>query len=245
MVEDIILSEIKKKIVKDTYLTLYGILDEHVEKNDKANVGALKHLNGIFVKELIIPVRKKTPYDYIRNFFFFEIMEIHENFLEHHISSKELPSYIFKTKKGKRGSFNFNCIEKCFDGYQEDSETNVKVFQKDCADKTKSSFEETFDYVFLNMTYILDKISENLLKYMRLYWTAVHKKEEELTKYKNKYIQMALYSMRYKYPDFISVLREIEFVRDENSDTARGLFTDGIRIFYDERYLKKVSLERI
>ena len=43
----------------------------------------VKHLNGIFVKELIIPVRKKTPYDYIRNFFFFEIMVIHENLLKY------------------------------------------------------------------------------------------------------------------------------------------------------------------
>ena len=127
----------------------------------------MKHLNGIYTSELIIPVRKKTAFDYIRNFFFFEILEIHENFIGQKISSRILSTYIFDTKRGLKGSFNFNCLLQCFAGWMPDGETKVSVHLKD-----DTTFDDTFDFVYLDMEYVLDKVAANLLKYMRLYWKA-------------------------------------------------------------------------
>ena len=177
---------------RSIYLTLYQILDSYKkemseldstqkqdsesdsEKNKplRKNLGAMKYLQGIFAGELVVPVRKKISDEYVSNFFFYEILNIHPNFEKAHVSATELQPYLFGIRDKCKSSYNFETLKKCFVGYQENGASEVKMQVLDRESGTRDYFEAgwmsfDFTYVDLDMKFILNKISQELLRYMR------------------------------------------------------------------------------
>lgn len=180
--------------IKNTYLSLYEILDAFQEENKRSNVGAMKHVKGIFVAELIIPTRKRLAYNYITNFFFYEILEMHENFIRDKISARELPSYILGLKSKCNCSYYFDKLEKCYLSDSESEESVVKVYLKD----EHEPIEEKFVHVNLDMLYILEITSKALIKYMRRFWKKVNdnaREEERIEAYSDYYACLTVYEI--------------------------------------------------
>ena len=265
--------------IKNTYLTLYEIVEKYQKKNESANVGAMKHVKGSYAAEMIVPVRKKTGYQYISRYFFYEILGIHENFIKDHVNSKELPTYIL----GKVGSTNyryvFDKLEKCYHSDSEYKEVPLTVLVKEkkknndggdrqgekVSEERKCWEEElTYTIVNLNRTYILELISQALIKSMREFWQSVKHPEkakngkQKTDIYRDLHVCLVVYEiflrefskqMEEQYEEYTRLLEQMQESLDElNSQELTGEMAENIFTYYSsidtDRYSEVEEVNR-
>ena len=217
--------ENSKELIKNTYLTLYGIIDKYKKENKKANAGALKHVNGIFASDLMIPVRKKMDPEYLSKFFFYEIMEIRVRFAQDRILTTELPAYILGLREKAKNGYYFDKLTKCYLSPLENGEATVDVFwhgkteeavimldemaeaeEKLQSEKKKAGYVYDcitlpFQYVQLDSMFVLNQIADKMLKSARKYWSEVRENQKitdekrKVEAYNDFYVSLNLYEI--------------------------------------------------
>lgn len=197
--------------IKNIYFTLYQILDTYKVENKRGNVGAMKHIDGIFASDMVIPVRKKIAENHVRNYFFYEIMDIHPNYQKDKISGIELQSYILGKKKHCKAAYYLDNLKECYwnDALQGETPIYIQIKESEKkqindGEKQKESesdgiwITDSFQEVDLNMTYILERIEKDLLKSMRRYWNVVRSDGAEQTKidaYADFHVGLTIYEI--------------------------------------------------